>query len=100
MMGIALYLVWREGTDRPEVRIALAAFAAQLVLNALWSFLFFAARAPGVAFAEIVLLWLAIGATIVLFYVASRPAAALLVPYWAWVSFAAALNFELWRLNA
>jgi len=100
MMGVALYLVWRQGTDRPEIRIALAAFAVQLILNGLWSLIFFGARAPGPAFVEIVALWLAIGVTVVLFYGVSRPAAALMVPYWAWVGFAAALNLGIWRLNA
>jgi tryptophan-rich sensory protein len=71
----------------------------QLALNTLWTPLFFGLHQPGLAFAEIVLLWLAIATTLAAFRPVSRAAAWLLVPYLAWVSFAAALNFTLWRLN-
>lgn len=74
-------------------------FLVQLALNALWTPLFFGLHRPGVAFAEIVLLWLAIAATLAAFCRVSLIAAGLLVPYLAWVSFAAVLNFTLWRLN-
>lgn len=99
MMGIALYLVWRksESTDIPSVVFIL--FAVQLVLNALWSFIFFGLRSPFWGFVEITMLWLAILAVILLFWKFSRYAALLLVPYLLWVSFAAILNFSLWRLN-
>ena len=80
--------------------IALTFFLAQLALNAAWTPLFFGLHWTGVAFAEIVLLWLAIAATIAAFRPVSRAAAWLLVPYLAWVSFAAGLNFTLWRLNS
>jgi tryptophan-rich sensory protein len=75
-------------------------FLVQLVLNAAWTPLFFGLHQPGLAFAEIVLLWVAIVATITLFQPVSRAAAWLLAPYLAWVSFAATLNFTLWRLNS
>ena len=71
-----------------------------LALNAAWTPLFFGLHWPGVAFGEIVLLWLAIVATIAAFCLVSRAAAWLLVPYLAWVSFASVLNFALWRLNS
>jgi tryptophan-rich sensory protein len=71
----------------------------QLVLNVAWSFLFFGMENPGSALIEIVLLWLAILATTMAFRGVSRPAAGLLTPYLGWVSFATALNFEIWRLN-
>lgn len=74
-------------------------FLVQLALNAAWTPLFFGLQRPGLAFAEIVLLWLAIAATIYAFRAVSRVATCLLVPYLAWVTFAAALNFTLWRLN-
>ena len=71
----------------------------QLALNALWTPLFFGLHWPGVAFAEILLLWLAIGATLFAFRSVSRAAAWLLWPYLAWVSFAAVLNYYIWLLN-
>ncbi len=98
LMGVAAWLVWRENDDR-RTRLALALFMAQLVANGLWTWLFFAWRQGAWAFAEVLLLWAMIVATIVVFGRVHRLAAALLVPYLAWVSFAAALNFSLWRLN-
>jgi len=98
MMAVAAWLVWRRGGFAAQRR-ALTMFLVQLALNAAWTPLFFGLHWPGVAFAEIVLLWLAIGATLFAFRPVSRVAAWLLVPYLAWVSFAAVLNFELWRLN-
>lgn len=98
MMALAAWLVWRQGGWRKQ-RKPLLIFLAQLALNALWTPLFFGLHRPGLAFAEIVLLWLAIAATVTAFRPVSRVAAWLLAPYLAWVSFAAALNFTLWRLN-
>ena len=98
MMGVAAWYVWRSGGFR-EHRVALGLFLAQLGLNALWSWLFFTWRLGGLAFAEVLLLWAAILATLVLFWRVRRVAGMLLVPYLAWVSFAAALNFVLWRQN-
>lgn len=99
LMGIALYLVWREPRRDGPKKQALAAFAAQLVLNTAWSFIFFGLKAPGPALAEIIVLWVAIAATIVLFRRVSRPAALLMLPYIFWVTFATALNYEIWRFN-
>ena len=99
LMGIAAYLVWRRGWERPRVRIALAVFGVQLVLNTLWSIVFFGLQNPGAALIEIVLLWCAIIATIVSFARVSRLAAWLLVPYLLWVSFASYLNYAFWILN-
>jgi translocator protein len=94
-MGVASWLVWREG----EQRRALSLFIAQLTLNGLWSWLFFAWRLGGLAFADIVVLWILILLTTVAFWRARPLAGALLVPYLLWVSFAAALNYALWQLN-
>jgi tryptophan-rich sensory protein len=98
MMAVAAWLVWQRGGFAAQRR-PLGLFLAQLALNALWTPLFFGLRQSGVAFAEILLLWLAIGATLLAFRPVSRAAAWLLVPYLAWVSFAAVLNGTIWRLN-
>lgn len=99
LMGIAAYLVWKKGWQRRDVKIALGIFAAQLVLNTFWSIIFFGLHSPAGALVEIVFLWLAILATIIAFYKIFKPAAWLLIPYIAWVSFAAYLNFTIWTLN-
>jgi len=99
MMGVAAFLIWRRGIDTDGVKLALTVFAVQLALNGLWSILFFGMQSPGWALVEIALLWLAIGATTVLFWRISPPAGCLLLPYWAWVSFASFLNASLWWLN-
>lgn len=99
LMGISLYVVWSKGLQKKGVKLALGAFCVQLVLNALWSFLFFGLQNPFLAFIEILLLWLAILATIILFYKISKKAALLLVPYILWVSFAVLLNYSIWLLN-
>lgn len=98
MMAVAAWLVWRQGGWAKQRR-PLLIFLAQLALNALWTPLFFGLHQPGVAFAEIILLWLAIAWTIAAFWREHRLAAGLLAPYLAWVSFAAVLNGTLWRLN-
>ena len=98
LMSVAAWLVWRRhGLE--GARVALGLFAVQLVANALWSWLFFAWRLGGPAFAEVIVLWLLIAATAWQFWRLHRLAALLLVPYLAWVAFASALNFTLWRLN-
>jgi len=99
MMGVAAFLVWRQGLDAEGVKIALTVFAIQLVLNGLWSILFFGLQTPGWALAEIVLLWMAIGITTLLFWRVVPSAGVLLLPYWMWVSFATVLNASLWWLN-
>ena len=94
-MALAAWLVWRRsGWGR-----ALRWFAAQLALNAAWSPVFFGLRQPGWGFGVIVLLWLAIGGTLVNFWRVTHLAGALFVPYWLWVTFAMALNFAIWQLN-
>ena len=99
MMATAAWLVWQRGGWAGQRR-ALTLYLVQLVLNAAWTPLFFGLKMPGPAFAEILLLLGAIIATTVAFRRVNKGAAALLVPYLAWVSFAAFLNFTLWRLNA
>lgn len=121
-MGISLYLVWKKnfsvevslneaakktwnpisaklwnGNWREENAVLI--FILQLVLNVLWSLIFFGLKMPGLAFFEILMLWFAILYTIVNFYRISKNSAYLLLPYLFWVSFAAILNFAVWRLN-
>ena len=98
LMGIAVWLVWNPKGFKAAA-MPLAMFGVQLVLNVSWSWIFFGMHQPGWAFAEIVILWLAIVATTVAFFRRSQIAGWLLVPYLAWVSFAAVLNFTIWRLN-
>lgn len=98
LMSVAAWLVWREhGFARAGA--ALKLFGVQLVANALWSWLFFAWRQGALAFAEVIVLWLLIAATAWQFWRLHRLATLLLAPYLAWVTFAAALNFTLWRMN-
>jgi len=95
MMAVAAWLVWkREGWRR-----ALGFYAVQLVLNATWTPVFFGAREPGWALVVIIALWAAILCTLIAFLRVRKIAGILLVPYAAWVSFAAFLNFTLWQLN-
>ncbi len=98
LMAVAAFLVWRERAH-PLAGWAFLAFGAQLVLNALWSWLFFGRRSPGAALVEIVPFLGTILLTTALFHRVSPLAGWLLVPYVAWVSFATVLNFEFWRLN-
>ncbi|MBB3802156.1 tryptophan-rich sensory protein [Xanthomonas arboricola] len=98
MMAVAVWLVWRRG-GWAGARSVLGLFLVQLALNGLWSWLFFAWHMGAWAFADIVLLWLTLAATIGVFAKRNSVAAWLLVPYLAWVSFAAALNYSVWQLN-
>jgi benzodiazapine receptor len=98
MMGLALWLVWSRAGSRP-VRRALWLFGAQLALNFAWSPLFFGLRSPGAGLVAIGALWLALAAAVFAFWRVERVAGVLLLPYWAWVSYAAALNWAIWRLN-
>lgn len=100
LMGIALYIVWKKGIAKQEVRRAVSLFGIQLVLNVLWSAVFFGAKSPLFGFVTIVLLWLALLATIVVFYRISKVAGILLIPYFVWGSFASILNFSILMLNA
>ncbi len=101
MMAVSAWLVLRERpVDRGRAHRALAWFALQLVLNAAWSWFFFAWRQPGWAFVEILALWLAIVMTALASWRVNRVAAYLLVPYLAWVTFAATLNGSIWALTS
>ncbi len=99
MMGIAFFLVWKSNESVEEKRPAIVFYFAQLLLNFLWSFIFFYAQEPGWAVVDIIALWLMILVTIIYFARISKVAAWLLVPYICWVSFATVLNFAIWKLN-
>lgn len=98
MMGVALYLVRSEKMSS-KVRLALKMFAAQMVLNILWSAFFFGLGNFWLAFGEIVVLWIAIALTIFYFFKVNKTAGWLLVPYILWVTFASYLNFTIASLN-
>ena len=98
MIALAGWRVWRNRAAA-AVRTALAAYAVQLMLNLVWSFMFFGAHMIGAALADIALLFAAICITAALFWKIDRGAGWLLVPYAAWVAFACLLNYTLWRLN-
>lgn len=98
LMGISLYLVWKQ-RDGTETKTALIFFAIQLILNSLWSIIFFGRQQPLLAFFEILILLLFIALTIVKFFPISKVSAYLLLPYLLWVSFASLLNFYIVRLN-
>lgn len=97
-MGIAAWLVWREGPS-PVIRRALVLFGVQLVLNVLWSWLFFGWRLGAAAFLDIIVLLVLIVTTMVAFWRIKPLAGALLIPYLLWVGFASALNYSVWQLN-
>jgi len=94
-MGVAAWLTWRHG----RATVAMSLFAIQLALNAAWTGVFFGLHLPGLAFAELMLLWVAVVATVVAFAARSRWAGRLMLPYLTWISFAAVLNFAIWQLN-
>jgi len=98
LMAVSLYLVWNK--EEKEKRSAFITFGVQLLLNALWSFLFFRLRSPLLGLINIALLWVAILITILKFRKVSKKAAYLLFPYLWWVSFAFVLNFSIWQLNS
>jgi len=96
LIAVAAWRVWRAAGWWTR---GLALWPIQLALNLAWSFIFFGAHAPGAALADLVVLWLAIVVTLIIFWRAERLAGLLFVPYLAWVSFAGVLNFWIWQLN-
>lgn len=100
LMGISLYIVWEKGLEYPGVKLGMTLFGIQLVLNTVWSILFFGLQAPFYAFIEIIFLWIMILLTILQFRKISKKASYLLIPYILWVSFAAVLNYYIWILNS
>ena len=99
MMAYALWRILGRASMTHGRTAAIVAFFVQLVLNSLWSFAFFAARSPFLGLVDLVPFWLAVCATMILFWRIDRVSGALFVPYLGWVSFAAALNIGVWMLN-
>ena len=99
LMAISAWRVWRRPGPEPAQRTALRLWALQLALNFAWSFLFFGLRAPAVALVEVLILLVAIAATLAASWRVDRVAGLLLAPYLAWTAFASLLTFEVWRLN-
>jgi len=99
LMGLAAARVWQRGLQNPQVRTALVVFLIQLILNMLWSVLFFGLRSPLYGLVDILFLWAMILATIAQFSKVSTLAAALLIPYILWVTFASGLNLGIFLLN-
>lgn len=98
-MGVSAFLIWREGLENRDVKGALALFATKLILNASWAFVFFGLESITGGLVVILILWLATLLTTIWFFRVSAPAAWLLIPYLAWVSFASYLNLALLLLN-
>lgn len=99
LMGLSLYLIWNKNLKNKKKDKAMKIFIFQLILNLLWSLVFFGLHQPLLAFVTIIALWISIFMTIKSFYKVSRIAAHLLIPYILWVSFASILNFSIWILN-
>ena len=99
LMAVSLYLVWKQGLKDKKVESAVATFLISLILNIVWSLLFFGLHAPALAFVEIILLAMSIAATINAFSKLSKNAGLLLYPYLLWVCFASILNAFVWQLN-
>lgn len=99
MMAVAAWLVWKRDGWKPA-QGPLWLFVGQLVVNVSWSWVFFRYHQIGLALADLVVLWVLIAATMIGFFRRSRAAGWLLMPYLAWVTFAGALNFAIWRLNS
>jgi translocator protein len=99
LMGISFFLLWKNGFNSPSQKRALLFFAVQLLLNSLWSFLYFGWHKIGFAAIEICLLWVAILVCALSFYSEHKVSGLLFIPYLLWVSFATVLNITLWVLN-
>jgi len=98
LMGISAFLIWKK-RDNLKTKQALISYGIQLVLNTLWSIIFFGMHNPGLAFLEIIILWLFILITLIKFYKINKTAGLLFIPYLLWVSFASILNYAIWILN-
>ncbi|MBC8469082.1 MAG: tryptophan-rich sensory protein [Planctomycetes bacterium] len=99
MMGVSAFLIWERGINKRQIKVAMGLFVLQLVLNGIWTPIFFGLHMIALALVEIVLLWVAILLTIIAFWRISKASTFLLFPYILWVSFAVVLNAAFWYLN-
>ena len=99
LMGISLFLVWRESLERKDVKIAILVFAVQLTINIIWSLVFFGGHNIFGGLVLVIILWIAILANIIVFYRVSKAAGLILIPYLIWVSIASYLNYSVFLLN-
>lgn len=99
LMSTAAFMVWKKGTERQDVRVALNSFGMQFLLNVLWSLIFFGMRSPLFGLIEVILLWIAIAITMMEFRKVSERAFWLMVPYILWVTFTVVLTYYIWILN-
>ena len=98
-IGSALFLIWRKGLGRKDVQVALVVFAVQLIINVVWSLVFFGSHSIFGGLIMVILLWIAIVINIFVFYRISKSAGLLLIPYLVWVTIAAYLQYNLFVLN-
>lgn len=99
MMGVSSFLIWRKDLEDKSVRVAMTWYIIQIILNAIWTPLFFGMQSPLLGLIDVIPLLVAIIVTIVLFFKISTPAGLLLVPYLVWVAFATVLNASIYLLN-
>ena len=99
LMGISLFLIWREGLNRKEVKIAIGVFAVQLMVNVVWSLIFFGTHNIAGGLVLVILLWITILVNIFVFYRISKPAGIILIPYLIWVTIAGYLNYSVYLLS-
>lgn len=99
LMGVSLFLIWREGLNRKDVKIGIGVFAVQLILNVVWSLVFFGSHNIAGGLVMVILLWISILINIVVFYRISKPAGIILIPYLIWVTIAGYLNYSVYLLG-
>jgi len=99
LMGISLFLVWREGLGKKNVQIGVLVFAVQLAINVIWSLVFFGTHNIFGGLVLVLILWISILINIIVFYRISKPAGLILIPYLIWVSIASYLNYSVFLLN-
>lgn len=99
MMGVSAYIIWRKRDDGHSFCCSLVYYWVHVFFNFLWSYIFFGMRDIGLALSEIIVLWAMIGGLIIVFWRIDKVAGSLLIPYFAWVTFAMYLNYTIWQLN-
>ena len=99
LMGISVYLIWQKIEENKKLKEAMLIFWIHLFFNASWSIIFFGLQNPGLAFVNIIIIWLFIVALMIKFWQINKWSTYLLIPYFLWVSFASILNFFIWHLN-